>query len=147
MRLVNTFMSKKKLTDIEIELIRESLIKEYCKKLTTHIFDNRGDFFEVDFDLYNIVFKKRRIYKDINRLIKTHERILEKLHTDVDIIVANDDTETEVVRYENDMNDISKFGLFITKRDVPDIEPYYSSTLCNAYLNFECVSFDVFYPL
>lgn len=56
---------------------------------------------------------------------------------DVNIIIANDDTDTEtqIQIFENDCNNISGFGLFITK----------SSNICNAYLNFENVSFDVFF--
>ena len=67
------------------------------------------------------------------------------LSLEIDFIAANDDTDTEIIRYEKNQNDIKSFGLFVTKRNIPDIIPYYSSKTCNAYVNLTHVSFGIYY--
>ncbi len=63
----------------------------------------------------------------------------------IDIIIANDDTDTEIQVYEKNCNGIYGFGLFITKRNILDLEPCYVSNICKSYLNFENVSFGVIF--
>lgn len=60
-------------------------------------------------------------------------------------ILIKMNAEAEILKYENDCNDIKSFGLFITSRKIPNIKPYYSSDICNVYLNFEYVSFGVIF--
>ncbi|MQR84857.1 hypothetical protein GFV16_02720, partial [Bacillus megaterium] len=79
------------------------------------------------------------------KLIKIHQKIIQLVNQNVEIIVANDDTDTEIQIFEKNCNDISGFGLFITSRKILELEPYYTSDICNAYLNFENVSFGVMF--
>ncbi|EFS6815580.1 hypothetical protein HW135_002113 [Listeria monocytogenes] len=100
-----------------------------------------ADFFELDIDLLEVEFSKETIYDDINKVISIYKEILTNIQSDIDFIVANDDTVTEVNKYVEDWNNIKDFGLFVTQRLMPDIKSYYSSRECNAYLNFEYASF------
>lgn len=102
-------------------------------------------YFEIDFDLIDFNFTRDSIYKEINELILVYEEIFKAVTPKIEIIAANDDTETEILKYEEDRNNIESFGLFVTNRAIPNIKPYYSSNICNVYLNFEFVSFGVMY--
>ncbi len=146
MRLVNSYLSRVELTENDIFRVTSELIDSYSRNIEVNKFKypNRI-YYEVDFDILEIDFTKESIIDDIKKLVLTHEKILHFLKKDVDIIVANDDTETEILRYEIDNNDIADCGLFITKRQILNLEPFYSSKYCNAYLNFEYVSFGVMY--
>lgn len=95
----------------------------------------------MDIDLLDVKFHKERINEELNKLIKVSEEIIKVVPTELDIICANDDTETEIMKYEKDKNDIQDFGLFVTRRNIINLTPYYSSDTCNAYVNFEHVSF------
>ena len=144
MRLINSIMSIQELSENDICKISKIFRQKYTNTLEIQKFkyDDRK-YYEVDFDLINIKFQIQKIQDELNKLIACYEKIFQVVHTDIDIIAANDDTETEILKYEQDHNDIKSFGLFATTRVIPNIRPYYSSDICNVYLNFENVSFGV----
>lgn len=144
MRLVNTYLSKHELKKEDIEMICNIFKKQYDEniEINSYKYDDRK-YYETDFDIIDIEFLKEKIYIEIDKLIKIHEKIIQSVNQEVEIIVANEDTDTEIQVFENNCNDISGFGLFITSRKIQDFEPYYTSDICNAYLNFENVSFGV----
>ncbi|TDL32828.1 hypothetical protein E2R51_09155 [Jeotgalibacillus sp. S-D1] len=148
MRLVNTYLSKEEMKKQEIDLISKLFNKHYSEEIeiSNYKYDDRT-YYETDFDLMEIEFEQKTIYKEINKLIELHEKAIQLISQDVEIIIANDDTDAEIQVFENNNNDVSGFGLFITKRKIPEIKPYYTSTICNAYLNFEHVSFGVMFEL
>ncbi|WP_285398072.1 hypothetical protein [Lysinibacillus sp. fls2-241-R2A-57] len=146
LRLVNTYLSEEEITKQEIEVIYNLFMPQYTEEIeiNSYKFDGRK-YYETDFDVIGIEFLKDNIYKEIDKLIKIHEKAIQSINQDVEIIVANDDTDVEVQTFENNCNDISGFGLFITKKKIHEIEPYYTSDTCNAYLNFKNVSFGVMF--
>jgi len=146
MRLINSVLTLVPLNETEIYLIESALRKEYSLDVEVQSFKYEDrQYFETDFDLIDIVFTKELIYEDINRLIGVYTRIIPKVEKSFDVIIANDDTESEILQYEGNFNNVSGFGLLITCRIIPDILPYYKSEICNAYLNFDNVSFDVMF--
>jgi len=145
-RLVNTYLSEQELDKQEVEVICNLFIKQYSEEIevNSYKYEDRK-YYETDFDVIDIEFQKDNIYKEIDKLIKIHEKAIQSINQDVEIIVANDDTDTEIQVFENNCNNVSGFGLFITKRKIQELEPYYISDICNAYLNFENVSFGVIF--
>ena len=142
MRLVTSIMTIEKLEKEERAKILEIFRKEYSNKAETFMYDyEENKFHEYDVDLLDIEFSKDTIYEDINKLIMVYEKIIDIVPFSVDFIAGNDDTGSAVDIYEKDWCDIESFGLFVTTRDIKGISPYYSSKICNAYLNFEYVSF------
>lgn len=95
--------------------------------------------------MIGIEFQKDNIFKEIDKLIKLHEKVVQSINQKVEIIVANDDTDSEIRVFENNCNDVSGVGLFITRRKIEELEPYYISDICRAYLNFKNVSFGVIF--
>lgn len=146
MRLVNTYISEQELKKQEIEVIYNLFMKQYTEviEVNSYKYDDRK-YYETDFDLIDIEFKKENISKEIDKLIKVHEKVIQTIDQKVEIIVANDDTDAEIQLFENDYNNVSGFGLFITNRNIQELESYYTSDICNAYLNFENVSFGVIF--
>lgn len=146
MRLVNTLLSEHELKKEDIEVICNIFKKQYDENIevNSYKYDDRK-YYETDFDIIDIEFLKENIYREIDKLIKIHEKIIQLVNQNVEIIVANDDTDTEIQIFEKNCNDISGFGLFITSRKIRELEPYYTSDICNAYLNFENVSFGVMF--
>ncbi|UYP10390.1 hypothetical protein [Priestia megaterium] len=146
MRLVNTLLSEHELKKEDIEVICNIFKKQYDENIevNSYKYDDRK-YYETDFDIIDIEFLKENIYREIDKLIKIYEKIIQLVNQNVEIIVANDDTDTEIQIFEKNCNDISGFGLFITSRKIRELEPYYTSDICNAYLNFENVSFGVMF--
>ncbi|MED3887655.1 hypothetical protein [Priestia aryabhattai] len=146
MRLVNTLLSEHELKKEDIEVICNIFKKQYDENIevNSYKYDDRK-YYETDFDIIDVEFLKENIYIEIDKLIKIHEKIIQLVNQNVEIIIANDDTDTEIQIFENNCNDISGFGLFITSRKILELEPYYTSDICNAYLNFENVSFGVMF--
>lgn len=146
MRIVNTYLSEQELKKQEIEVICNLFMKQYPEEIevNSYKYDDRK-YYETDFDLIEIEFQKENIHKEIDKLIKVHEKVIQTIDRKVEIIVANDDTDAEIQIFENDYNNVSGFGLFITKRNIQELEPYYTSEICKAYLNFENVSFGVIF--
>lgn len=146
MRLVNTYLSEQELEKEEIEVICNLFMKQYTEEIevNSYKYDDRK-YYETDFDLIEIEFQKDNIYKEVDKLIKIHEKAILLIDQNVEIIVANDDTDAEIQLFENNCNNVSGFGLFITKRFIQELEPYYISQICNVYLNFENVSFGVIF--
>ncbi|GAB1769555.1 hypothetical protein [Priestia sp. RMT2NF4] len=146
MRLVNTLLSEHELKKEDIEVICNIFKKQYDENIevNSYKYDDRK-YYETDFDIIDVEFLKENIYVEIDKLIKIHEKIIQLVNQNVEIIVANDDTDTEIQIFEKNCNDISGFGLFITSRKILELEPYYTSDICNAYLNFENVSFGVMF--
>ncbi|MED4390459.1 hypothetical protein C1N83_25945 [Priestia aryabhattai] len=146
MRLVNTLLSEHELKKEDIEVICNIFKKQYDENIevNSYKYDDRK-YYETDFDIIDVEFLKGNIYIEIDKLIKIHEKIIQLVNQNVEIIVANDDTDTEIQIFEKNCNDISGFGLFITSRKILELEPYYTSDICNAYLNFENVSFGVMF--
>jgi len=145
-RLVNTLLSEHELKKEDIEVICNIFKKQYDENIevNSYKYDDRK-YYETDFDIIDVEFLKENIYIEIDKLIKIHEKIIQLVNQNVEIIVANDDTDTEIQIFEKNCNDISGFGLFITSRKILELEPYYTSDICNAYLNFENVSFGVMF--
>ncbi|WP_207694896.1 hypothetical protein DOK67_0003130 [Enterococcus sp. DIV0212c] len=140
MRLVVTLMTKDKISEKNKNKINQIFTEAMTSK--SEVFEYTEErFFELDIDLLNIEFSKETIYNDINKIIGICEEIFSSVQNDIDFIIANDDTDTEVNKYVENWNNIKDFGLFVTSRTIPDIKPYYSSKICNSYLNFEYVSF------
>ncbi|MED3916395.1 hypothetical protein [Priestia megaterium] len=146
MRLVNTLLSEHELKKEDIEVICNIFKKQYDENIevNSYKYDDRK-YYETDFDIIDVEFLKENIYIEIDKLIKIHEKTIQLVNQNVEIIVANDDTDTEIQIFEKNCNDISGFGLFITSRKILELEPYYTSDICNAYLNFENVSFGVMF--
>lgn len=146
MRLVTTMMTTKEIPDNYIQEALKIFTNKF-KCVVEFSKHNYGDrkYFEVDVDMLDIEFTKATLYDEINKLISVYEKIMGIMPMQIDFIAANDDTETEILRYEKDINDIKDFGLFVTKRLIPNLKPYYSSKNCNAYVNLTHVSFGVYY--
>lgn len=146
MRLVTTMMTTKEIPDYDVQKAVQVISHRFNDKVTSskHNFGDRR-YFETDIDILGIEFTKENLYDGINRLISAYEEIMNIIPMQIDFIAANDDTETEIVKYEKDTNDVKDFGLFVTKRLIPNLKPYYSSKNCNAYVNLTYVSFGVYY--
>lgn len=146
MRLVTTMMTMKEMTDNYIQGAIEVLSHKFnCKaEFSKFNYDDRR-YFETDVDLLDVDFTKESLYDGIDKLISAYEEIMSMVPMQIDFISANDDTETEILKYEKDINDVKDFGLFVTNRAIPNLEPYYSSRICNAYVNLTHVSFGVYY--
>lgn len=146
MRLVTTMMTKEKLSDDKISDAINILQKEFKNRYEIYKYKyDDSKYYETDIDLFDVIFTKHDIYTNISKLISCYENIMHKISVDIDFIAANDDTHNEVLRYEKNSNDIKDFGLFVTKREIPNAVPYYSSKNCNAYVNLTHVSFGVYY--
>lgn len=146
MKLVNSYLSKQPLTEQEISTITHLFTKHYEEEIeiNSYKYDHRIHY-ETDFDLVGIEFQVHTIHSELDKLITIHEQAMLLLDQPVEVIVANDDTDTEIQMFETDSNDVSGFGLFITQKSIPDIKPYYASENCYAYVNFEYVSFGVLF--
>lgn len=146
MRLVTTMMTTKEIPDYDVQKAVQVISHKFNYKVTSskHNFGDRR-YFETDIDILDIEFTKGNLYDGINRLISAYEEIMNTIPMQIDFIAANDDTETEIAKYEKDTNDVKDFGLFVTKRLIPNLKPYYSSKNCNAYVNLTYVSFGVYY--
>jgi len=116
----------------------------YAAKTFKYHYDDMK-YFETDIDLIDVEFTEETFRDDIHQLIAAYKEILNALPLQIEFIAANDDTDTEVNRYEKDINDVEKFGLFVTERTIANLKPYYSSETCNAYMNLTDVSFGVYF--
>ncbi len=146
MRLVNTYLSELEIKKQDIEVIRNLFKKHYTEQIEVNRYKyEERKHYETDIDIIDVEFLKENIYKEIDKLIKIHEKVIQSIGQSVEIIVANDDTDTEIQVFEKNCNDVSGFGLFITSRKIQELKPYYTSDICNAYLNFENVSFGVMF--
>jgi hypothetical protein len=146
MRLITSMMTTEEMSESEISKATEILLGKFNKKfeIYKYHYDDRK-YCEVDIDLFDVVFSKDKIYHEIDKLISAYEEIISILSFPIDFIAGNDDTDSAILRYEQDNEDIKDFGLFVTKRTIPSIQPYYSSQICNAYVNLTHVSFGVYY--
>lgn len=145
MRLVTTMMTTKEMHEHYIQMAMQIISRRFNCKVTSSK-HNYGDrrYFEADIDIFDIEFTKETLFDGINRLISSYEEIMNAIPIEIDFIAANDDTETEIAKYEKNQNDVKDFGLFVTKRTIPNLNPYYSSKYCNAYVNLSYVSFGVY---
>jgi len=76
-RLVNSILSREKITTKDIECIK-NLISKYLinpADINEFKYDDRK-FYEVDFDLLDFKFTKEKIYEEINYLIELYEEII-----------------------------------------------------------------------
>lgn len=66
MRLVNTYLSKQKIKQHNIELIYSLFMNQYTDKIEVQSFkyDDRK-YYETDFDIIGIEFSKNKIYKEL----------------------------------------------------------------------------------
>lgn len=146
MRLVNTYLSNRELSVQEIKAVCDLFKEHYDEKIevSRYKYEDRN-YYETDFDLVEVNFCKERIHTSIQTLITIHEQAITLIDQPIEIIVANDDTDTEIQLFEEDCNNVSSFGLFVTKRSIPKLVPYYTSDICRAYLNFKHVSFGVMF--
>ena len=145
MTLVTSLMTVAELPDADVRQAADILSKSLNAVAVSdkYHYDDQ-QFFEADIDLMDVVFTKETLYNGIKKLISAYEEIMDCIETEIDFITANDDTASEVLRYEKDINDVKEFGLFVTKRTIPNCIPYYTSDRCNAYLNLSYVSFGVY---
>ena len=145
MRLVTSIMTVKELEDVEINRIIQIFTSEFPVKYKTYKFkyDDRK-YHEFDIDLFDVVFTRESIYDELERLIHVCESCMENVSTKMEFIAANDDTDSEIQAYETNIDNINNFGLFVTSRIIPGIKPFFSSKVCNAYVNLQHVSFGVY---
>ncbi len=116
MRLVNSYLSGAEFSNGEIEKIKELIQSEYSEKIDVQSYKyNDRKNFEVDVDILDIQFSKNRIKEDILRLIKTHEKVLNQIEKDITIIIANDDTDSEILLFEQSHENIPKMIYVINK--------------------------------
>lgn len=101
MRLVNTLLSEHELKKEDIEVICNIFKKQYDENIevNSYKYDDRK-YYETDFDIIDVEFLKENIYREIDKLIKIHEKIIQLVNQNVEIIVANDDTDTEIQIFE-----------------------------------------------
>lgn len=146
MILVTTMMTTREIEDNFVQKAVQIITNKmgYSAKSSKHNYGDRR-YFETDIDLQDIEFTKETLHDGIHQLISAYEEILSIVPFQIDFITANDDTDSFILRYEKDINDVKDFGLFVTKRTIPGLKPYYSSKNCNAYLNLTHVSFGVYY--
>lgn len=145
MRLVTSMMTTTEMTDDEINKAVEIFLSEFQTDYKSYKYNyDDNKYCEVDIDLLDVTFTKDTMDKDLHKLIVIYEKIMKLLPQEIDFIASNDDTSTEVLKYEKDNTDIKNFGLFVTNRKIPEIEPYYTSEICNAYVNLDHVSFGVY---
>lgn len=146
MRVVTTMMTTTEMTDVSVKRAMDIISSKFNHKVlaSKHNYGDRK-YFETDVDLLDVEITKETLYDYINKLISAYEEILEEIPMQIDFIGANDDTETEILKYEKDNDDVKDFGLFVTRRTIPHLEPYYSSEICNGYVNLTHVSFGVYY--
>ena len=146
MRLVTSMLTITELSNIQIKsavsIIRRKFDAE-SKIYRYGTYPGERDFYNVDVDLFDVDFSDD-LYGNIRKLISAYEEILRTFKVYMDIIASNDDTEGEIQIYSKDKNDVGNFGLFVTKRQIPNVQPYYSSDVCNAYVNLTHVSFGVY---
>lgn len=145
MKLVTTMMTTEEIPDNDVQRAKHIISKKlgYMATSSKHNYGDRK-YFEADIDLIDVEFTKITLYDGINKLIASYEEILNTIPIQIDFIAANDDTEIEIAKYEKDTDDVENFGLFVTKRSIPNFKPYYSSKNCNAYVNLTYVSFGVY---
>jgi len=99
---------------------------------------------ELDFDIQDIEFNKERIHEEIDKLIKAILIIFENFSIDCDIIGGYNDTESWIVKYEEDREVyFRQFGLFGTRNPIPNYEPYCVRNRVTIYQNFEFDSMGV----
>ena len=145
MRLVTTMLTIKELSDEDVYKALEILLSKFENEHEIFRFKyDDSKYYETGIDLFNVVFTKHNLYDEILKLIKCYEKIMSDISSEIDFISANDDTHNEVLMYENDRDDIEKFGLFVTNRIIHNLKPYYSSQICNAYVNLTYVSFGIY---
>lgn len=145
MRLVTSMMTIKEMSDDEIKNIIEFFLHKFPNEYKSYKYNyDDSKYCEVDIDLFDVNFSKEMMDENLHKLISVCEEIMESISKEIDFIASNDDTSTEVLKYENNSNDIKNFGLFVTNRKIPDINPYYTSQICNAYVNLTYVSFGVY---
>ena len=145
MKLVISMMTKDALTDSNIQDAIKILgdnLSANAKSFTFNYDDS--PYCETDIDIDDFMFTTENFQNNMEKLIHALEQILSSIPVDIDVIVANDDTEAEILRYEKDWNDVGDFGLFVTKRTIPNLKAYYKSNVCNAYLNTTHVSFGIY---
>lgn len=146
MNLVVSILTPHKIPYDSIQKIRDI----FCKKSSHEIciqeykYDDRK-FYEIDVDLLNVSMSKSNVMDEIENIISICEHIIINVEAKAEFIVANDDTDADIIKYENNNSDVKSFGLFIASRRIEGVEAYYSSKHCNAYLNFENVSFGVIF--
>lgn len=145
MKLVTSMMTIIELSDSDVQKALEIISRKLNLKAVSskYHYDDRR-YFETDIDLLDVEFTKDTLYAGINILISAYEEVMNLIPISIDFIAGNDDTDSAILRYENDVDDIADFGLFVTKRTIPGLKPYYSSEICNAYLNLTHVSFGVY---
>jgi hypothetical protein len=145
MRLVTSMMTTEEMLEGDISKATEIILSNFKSEFEIYK-DSYNDrkYHEVDIDLFNVFFSKERIHDDIDKLISAYEEIMKTLSLQIDFIAGNDDTDSAIIIYEQDNEDIKNFGLFVTNRTIPNIQPYYSSQICNAYVNLTHVSFGVY---
>ena len=140
MRIVTTMMTTKKIDDYYVKEALKILENQFGCKVEAFQFkyDDR-QFFETDLDLFDVQVEKDTVFKTIDQLIVCYEKIINAIPMPIDFITANDDTEIEILKYENDTDDIKDFGMFVTNRKISCLKPYYSSNKCKAYVNLSCL--------
>jgi hypothetical protein len=143
MRLVITMMTRNRLSLKEKVKIINSFSKFYKLPIEEYIFQFDG-FHEFDVDIFDVVFTKDTLKKDLLDLTFICEEIIRCLNDKIDFIISNDDTMCFLDGYVLNRNDVSAVGLFVSKRDIPGLTPFYSSEFCNAYINLEYNSFGVY---
>lgn len=146
MRLINSFLSKEAFIESETMAIKKAFENNYEEKIELQSFkyDDR-EFFELDVDILDIEFSKENLEVQLRKLIRIHDELLAKLNKEIFIIIANDDTDSEIILFEEDSNSTKNIGMLISKKQIGTDEPYFKADNCVIYLDFKYVSFDVIY--
>lgn len=97
MRLVNTYLSNRELSVQEIKAVCDLFKDHYDEKIevSRYKYEDRN-YYETDFDLVEVEFYKECIHTSIQTLITIHEQAITLIDQPIEIIVANDDTDTEI---------------------------------------------------
>jgi|GEM_PF-1397519 len=141
-------LSKKEFNTEDIERIREKIQFLYPDNQVTYSSYNYPDrkYKELDFDIQNIIFHKEKIDCEINRLIQAVVIILNTFDIDCDVIGGYNDTENAILQYEKNRElNYKNFGLFGTKKLIPNSVHYYKLNDITIYQNFEFDSMGVMF--
>lgn len=124
MRLVNTYLSEHKLKKEEIKVIYNIFKKQYIEEIevNSYKYDDRK-YYETDFDVIDIEFLKGNIYKEINKLIKIHEKVIQSVNQNVEIIVANDDTDSEIQVFEKILTMYQDLDCLLLREKFKNLSP------------------------
>lgn len=139
---------KKELDTRVIEEVRGKIELLYPDNKVSYSLFNYPDrnFKELDFDIQDIIFQKEEIVYEIKKLIQAIVIIFDTFDIDCDVIGGYNDTENAIQMYEKDReSNYMNFGLFGTKKYIPDSVYYWKLNDIVIYQSFEFDSMGVIF--